>query len=237
MRTGASSFLEVTLGNMQTGCHLRHDGTCFLPANRCLLVADLHLGKDASFRSMGIPVPAQLNAETLSRLDRAVHETRPQRAVILGDLVHDQHSLTNAVIDQFDAFLSKQCDIEFQLVLGNHDRRAISRWPKQWRLMVRHSITIDRMQLVHDIAGVNPESNAFVVGGHWHPVVRLGGRADAVRVPCFVLGESYAVLPAFGPVTGGRVIARATADQTLIAAADGRVWEIKSSDESDSLAV
>jgi metallophosphoesterase superfamily enzyme len=48
---------------------------------------------------------------------------------------------------------------------------------------------------------------AYVLAGHLHPGVVLGGRAhDRLRLPCFHFGPRSGVLPAFGEFTGMHVV-------------------------------
>src|SRR5436190_20499208 len=62
------------------------DHAVYWPARNTLLVADLHLGKDAAFRTAGVPVPAGSTAKDLSRLSSLIGLSGAQRLVILGDL-------------------------------------------------------------------------------------------------------------------------------------------------------
>ena len=46
-------------------------------------------------------------------------------------------------------------------------------------------------------------AEGYVLAGHWHPCVSLGGRAhDRLRLACFWFGAQVGVLPAFGAFTG-----------------------------------
>ena len=48
-----------------------------------------------------------------------------------------------------------------------------------------------------------PRAGAYVLAGHLHPCVVLGGRAhQRLRLPCFHFGAQVGVLPAFGAFTG-----------------------------------
>ncbi|MFL5519615.1 MAG: DEAD/DEAH box helicase, partial [Gemmatimonadales bacterium] len=58
------------------------------PARRTLVVADVHLGKAATFRAAGIPIPSGSTGDDLARLDRALARTGATALVILGDLFH-----------------------------------------------------------------------------------------------------------------------------------------------------
>jgi DNA ligase-associated metallophosphoesterase len=71
---------------------------------------------------------------------------------------------------------------------------------------------------------INPDG--YRLAGHLHPAVRLSGRGGAsVRLPCFRVGESQMVLPAFGDFTGGATIVRAEGER-IFAIAAPRVIEV-----------
>ena len=67
-------------------------------ATRTLLVADLHLGKAATFRRAGIPVPEGSAGRDLDRLTRLVADTRATRVIVVGDLLHSAAGCTPGVI-------------------------------------------------------------------------------------------------------------------------------------------
>jgi hypothetical protein len=60
----------------------------FWQAACALVVADVHWGKAAAFRSAGIPIPGGATRQDLDRLDQAVARTGARRLVVLGDLFH-----------------------------------------------------------------------------------------------------------------------------------------------------
>lgn len=51
------------------------DKAIYWPARRALLVADLHIGKAASYRALHQPVPRGTTAATLARLDACWQHT------------------------------------------------------------------------------------------------------------------------------------------------------------------
>jgi hypothetical protein len=61
----------------------------FWPRGGALFIADFHLGKAATFRRAGIPLPAGTTSENLARLDRAVERTRAAQVIFLGDFSGD----------------------------------------------------------------------------------------------------------------------------------------------------
>ena len=60
----------------------------YWPAQKTLLVADFHLGKAASFRRAGIPLPPGTTSENVGRLGHALDRMKAKRVVFLGDFLH-----------------------------------------------------------------------------------------------------------------------------------------------------
>ena len=78
----------VGVGEARCDVHLLPGRAAFLPATSTLLVADVHIGKAASFRRLGVPVPAGTTAANLVRLDGLLARWPVRRLVVLGDLLH-----------------------------------------------------------------------------------------------------------------------------------------------------
>ena len=94
------------------------------PAARVLFVADLHLGKAATYRALGQPVPGGTTQENLSRLDALVAHHAPSQLVFLGDFLHAAEARTPAVMQALDSWRERHVDLAMTLVRGNHDSRA-----------------------------------------------------------------------------------------------------------------
>ncbi|RZW19112.1 MAG: DEAD/DEAH box helicase, partial [Desulfobulbaceae bacterium] len=71
---------------------LMPERSVFWREKNILLAADLHLGKEGTFRSAGIPLPEGPSVETLDRLDQALARSGATRLVVLGDLFHGTSS-------------------------------------------------------------------------------------------------------------------------------------------------
>ena len=97
-----------------------------LPRSRTLLVADAHIGKAVSFRSLGVPVPRGTTSETLARADARWSPTPARSAIVfLGDFLHSARS--HAAGDAGRAARAgarAHAALELTLVRGNHDDRA-----------------------------------------------------------------------------------------------------------------
>ncbi|MEO9061054.1 MAG: ligase-associated DNA damage response endonuclease PdeM [Nitrosospira sp.] len=188
------------------------------PAEKTLLVADVHLGKGATFRALGQPLPRGSSSRDLQRLAMLVVELQAQRLVVLGDFWHSRQGLTPALFQALQRWRSQHAQLQVMLVRGNHDR-AISRsglpaslgielveepFPLAPGMYACHAPPLQVAGL--PLAGDNGTSNmpeAFYLAGHLHPAVRLAGKDhDSARLPCFVWQAGQLVLPAFGSLTG-----------------------------------
>ncbi len=197
----------------------------FLPRHATLLIADAHIGKAVSFRRLGVPVPQGTTSDTLGRLDALVEATGAARVVFLGDLLHSAKGRAPATWAAVEAWRAKRAALELVLVRGNHDRRAGDP-PPEWRVqVVEEPLPLGPFALAHEPVAVD---GAYVLAGHVHPAVVLGGRAnDRLRLPCFHFGPAVGVLPAFGAFTGMHVLPRGPADR-VYAVAGGEVRALHS---------
>ena len=64
-------------------------GAVFWPAEKTLLVADLHLEKGSAYASRGAMLPPYDTRETLTRLAEVIDRYEPDRVIALGDSFHD----------------------------------------------------------------------------------------------------------------------------------------------------
>ena len=195
---------------------LPHDGT--------LLVADLHLGKAASFRRAGLPVPEGSSSGDLARLAGLLAETAAERLLVLGDLFHASSGCTPAVLEEFAEFRRRQPGVEVVLVEGNHDRRV----------RIPDELGIDRIvqrleeppwRFLHEPP---QERTAGWIDccGHLHPRLSIRSPSgDRLSQRCFVEQPGLWVLPAFGSFTGSSV-ATITSTTRVWAAGDDVVVDV-----------
>ncbi|HJV63095.1 MAG TPA: ligase-associated DNA damage response endonuclease PdeM [Albitalea sp.] len=195
----------------------------FLDEFKTLLVADAHIGKAVSFRRWGVPVPRGTTTETLSLLAALVQRTGATHVVFLGDFLHSAHAHAPSTLGAVARWREAHAGLALTLVRGNHDDRAGDPPGYLGMTVVDEPLRLGGLALCHH---PRPHIDGYVLAGHLHPCVTLGGRAyDSLRLPCFHFGARVGVLPAFGSFTGMHAIKRAEGDR-VFAVADDQVAEV-----------
>lgn len=181
-----------------------------LPEHQALLVADVHLGKAATFRQLGVPVPAGTTQDNLNRLTALMLAHQPAHLVFLGDLLHARAAHNPDLLQALAAWRSQHAAVGMTLVRGNHDDRAGDPPASLNIAVVDEPWAMGRFSLCH-----HPQTVAgqLVIAGHVHPVVHLQGKGrDRARLPCFHCEGGVLTLPAFGTFTGGHPVKPDAAD-------------------------
>ena len=198
------------------------DKVVFVPAQRALLVADLHLGKAVSFRRWGVPVPHGTTAESLDRLSMLIERLAPARLVFLGDFLHSPRSQASPALQAAMQWRVRHPRLELALVRGNHDLRAGDPPPALGITPHDEPLRLGRLALCHH---PRPVPGAYALAGHLHPCTVVGRGLDSVRLPCFWFGTQVGVLPAFGSFTGMHRVRPAEGDR-LFAVATSQVLQV-----------
>ncbi|MDX2114004.1 MAG: ligase-associated DNA damage response endonuclease PdeM [Planctomycetota bacterium] len=185
----------------------------FWARERALLVADLHLGKPATFRTMGIPVPEATTRADLERLDRMLLATAARRLIILGDLLHARAGRAPETLDAVARWRGARRELSVLLIRGNHDHRAGDPPPHWGFEIVDGPFPVGPFVLRHEPAD---DERGYVLCGHIHPAVSLRGPAGtSMRCACFWFGAGVGVLPSFGAFTGAKVVRPARGDRVF----------------------
>ncbi len=194
------------------------DRALLLVEERVLVVADVHFGKDTTFRARGVPVPAGTTAVDLARLDRLLQATAATTLVFLGDLFHAREAHRAQPQRLLCDWRARHRGVDMILVEGNHDRHAGAPAQEIGIRLEAEPFALGPLALCHHPQQV---AGQHVLAGHLHPCVRLYGVAyDSVRLPCFWLRPALTILPAFGEFTGGARIERAEGDRVIAIAED-----------------
>ena len=200
----------------------------FLPQTSTVVCSDIHLGKAATFRHAGMPIPEGSAQRDLQRLTAIIQTYNARRLLIAGDLFHARSGCTEHVLDEFSVFceqVRQSHNTEVVLVLGNHERSL----GKKFR---PHEIGIKRCEkeiieppfrFIHDHQShFDAQPDYFTIAGHVHPTVTIKGTSgDRLTCRCFVTTGTTLLLPAFGSFTGGYTIRPSNLTRIWLAQIDG----------------
>lgn len=172
----------------------------FRPEFKQLILGDLHLGKTTHFRKQGIPLPPQSYLRDLDTLHYLLDTWQPRLVILLGDVFHSDY---NREWLWFKSLLTTYPHIRFILVEGNHDILSPELYdiPNLLKLAyIEESTLIFTHRPVEQPAKLN-------ICGHIHPGIQLTGYArQSVKLPCFYKSRTHFVLPAFGNLTGLKLL-------------------------------
>jgi DNA ligase-associated metallophosphoesterase len=189
----------------------------YWPRQKMLVVADIHFGKAASFRAMGVPVPRGTTSQNLAALDAlmAIHDIG--HIMFLGDFLHARAAHATATLAAMLAWRLRHPALKLTLVRGNHDRHAGD---------PAASLAIDMADEPHAMAPFafchHPDivTEGYALAGHIHPSFLLATRFDALRLPCFVVGAKRMILPSFGAFTGGFLVEPEAGDANYVSSGE-----------------
>ncbi|MEQ5787442.1 ligase-associated DNA damage response endonuclease PdeM [Erythrobacter sp. NFXS35] len=173
----------------------------YWPAERALLVADLHLEKASWYAQRGQMLPPYDSRDTLERLADAVRITGARRVITLGDNFHDDAGALRLDAHCIGMLEALTRALDWVWITGNHDEEL----PRGFGGTIVPELEVGGITLRHEArAGETvPE-----LSGHYHPKLRVNVRNRHIARPCAVMGRSAAgaermILPAFGTLTGG----------------------------------
>ncbi len=175
---------------------LDHHGSLWWPAQRMLVVADMHLEKGSFFAAQGQMLPPYDSAATLAKLGALVTRLRPACLVALGDSFHDMRAgerLDPALRATLQAMASP---LRMVWIAGNHDPHLPADLPGE-RSDV---LAAGALTLRHE---PQPGAQPGEVAGHLHPVAKVSNTKGRVRARAFISDGARLILPAFGAYAGG----------------------------------
>lgn len=172
------------------------EAALFWPAQRALLVADLHFEKASWYARFGQFLPPHDSAATLDVIDALVARTGAQAVWSLGDSFHDADGAARLDRDaraRLDALTDR---LQWTWITGNHDV-GMAAMPGGRRV---YEAQVAGIWLRHEAEADDPSPE---ISGHFHPKLRLSLRGRAVSRRCFVGSATKLILPALGALTGG----------------------------------
>jgi len=175
----------------------------YWPAERTLLVADLHLEKASWHAARGAMLPPYDSRATLERLAQIVKACEARRVITLGDNFHD-----NSGALRLEPFARGMLEglirsLDFVWITGNHDEQMA----RSFGGAVTSELELGGIRLRHE---ARPGETRNELSGHYHPKLRIRVRNRPIARPCAVRAQTAAssgaermILPAFGAFTGG----------------------------------
>jgi len=173
----------------------------YWPAERALLVADLHLEKASWFAARGQMLPPYDSRDTLERLADAVKQTGARRVITLGDNFHDDAGALRLDAHCTGMLEALTRSLDWVWITGNHDEAL----PKGFGGTIVPDLEVGGITLRHE---ARAGETAPEMSGHYHPKLRVNLRNRHIARPCAVVGRGAEgndrmILPAFGTLTGG----------------------------------
>jgi DNA ligase-associated metallophosphoesterase len=175
---------------------MRAAGTLWIPAERMLVAADLHLEKGSAFAVRGQLLPPYDTGETLRRLATEAEALRPRTVVLLGDTLHDGRAEGRISPGDEARLTALALGLTLVWVIGNHDADG----PRRLVGEVADEMAIEGLSLRHE---PQPGEQPGEMAGHLHPCARIVARGRGVRRRCFITDGRRVILPAFGAYAGG----------------------------------
>ncbi|RBI61049.1 metallophosphoesterase [halophilic archaeon] len=179
------------------------DRAVYLPAADALVLADLHVGRDAV---ANVELPLGERADLTGRLDALLDRFAPAEVVFAGDVLQAFDHVPDGVEATVTALRRRVADAgaDLTVVRGNHDAMlgTVVDHRDEYRLA-------DDTLVCHGHETPDGTAPRYVVG-HDHPAIEIEGR----KRPCYLWGpDVYAgsdvlVLPAFTRLAAGVVVNR-----------------------------
>jgi DNA ligase-associated metallophosphoesterase len=195
-RLGIDDFVEQAITVCGKSFRADMSGALYWPAERALIVADLHLEKGSAFAGRGQMLPPYDTRDTLDRLARAIDRYQAETVIALGDSFHDAVGPSRMHPDDLQRLRLMQDHCEWIWVTGNHD-------PVETGHLGGHvlaEITVEGVRLRHE---PGPARITHEIAGHLHPAAKVTLNGLTLRKPCFIGNGLRLIMPAFGSYAGG----------------------------------
>ncbi|WP_435152864.1 metallophosphoesterase [Haladaptatus sp. DFWS20] len=206
------------------------DRAVFLPEANALVLADLHIGRDAT---SSVSLPLGERQDLTARFDALLDRFSPEEVVLAGDVLHAFDRLPDEATETFADLrtLAEDADADFIAVRGNHDT-VLDRLVDP----LDHHRLNDGTLVCHGHEEPGSAAPRYIVG-HDHPAIEIEGK----RRPCYLWGpdtfrgSDVLVLPAFTRLASGAVVNRMWGSdfQTPLVGSSSAFRPIVHDDEAD----
>jgi putative SbcD/Mre11-related phosphoesterase len=175
------------------------DRAVHLPETSTLVLADVHLGKDAA---SNVALPIGEHEDVTGRFAALVERFEPEEVVVAGDLLHSFSTRPRGVMGTLDELRTTVREAGARIVVtpGNHDTML----EDLWKGPTESEHRVGDWLVTHGHEEPEGTADRYLVG-HDHPAIEIEGR----RRPCYLYGEGVyrgadvLVLPAFTRLAAG----------------------------------
>lgn len=195
-RLGIDDFIEQPVVVCGKRFLADMSGALYWPAERALIIADMHLEKGSAFAMHGQLLPPYDTRDTLDRLAHVIDRYQAETVIALGDSFHDALGPSRMHADDLARLRMMQDHCEWIWITGNHDPEKTGHLGGH----VLNEIVVEGIHLRHE---PGPTRATHEIAGHLHPAAKVTLNGLTLRRPCFVGNGLRLVLPAFGSYAGG----------------------------------
>ena len=195
--------------------HLDARHVLWLPEERTLVAADLHLGYVWAHRHAGQMLPITAPDDTIDRLSALAAEYRAAQVVLLGEIVHRAIPVP-ALREQLESIAVRLASVTIRWIAGNHDGHLKSllrecglsgvRLESELILgphILTHGAEGDSAAAARSMARLGSGAGRLIMG-HEHPAIHLHDRVTtSLKCPCFLASPRVLILPAFSRWSAG----------------------------------
>jgi putative SbcD/Mre11-related phosphoesterase len=179
-------------------------GAVLIVPEEVLVVADLHLGCEASLEHDGLSLPRVQTRKVREYIYGLIEDVRPKRLIVAGDL---KHNFSRNLRQEWDDVVRFVQDlggrVSLEVVRGNHDN-FLGNILRELSVPFVRERTVSGVRVVHGHEG--SLDGRPVVMGHLHPSIVVRDDTGAgVKDGCFLYSEERQalVLPALSIVAPG----------------------------------
>ncbi len=190
---------------ISAGIEIYPGGAAHIVDEKVLVVADLHLGVEASLENEGLSIPRVQTKKILQYMEDIISKVRPSTVVIAGDLKHnfDRNLIQEwQEVTKFVERLAGRAKLE--TIKGNHDNFLNHILRERGVPPVRKELMLGGIQIVHGHIGI--ERKGPVIMGHIHPSLKLQDSVGAsIKDHCYLWEpeKKVLVLPALSLLAAG----------------------------------
>lgn len=183
------------------------DTSLWFEAEKVLVINDLHIGYEEALHRKGILVPRSQLEQIIDKLKLILHQTKPNKIIINGDLKHEFGKVLRQewreVLEFLDFLLQNVPEVI--IIKGNHDP-IIKPIADKKGVAVINEYKVGDTLIIHGDELVETDAKRIVIG-HEHPAITIREGSKWEKYKCFLKGKwqkkELIAVPSFNPLLEG----------------------------------